>query len=90
LYGAQKGIDVLARYYGIESMRIVLDGRKVSNYAKACYDDGVAYFTIRGLKKRLVLHEFYHHLAEIFSWEMPVKIEEKEANRYARLMKRKF
>jgi len=29
LKGAQKGIDVLSRYYGIKRMKIVIDGRRL-------------------------------------------------------------
>jgi len=88
LKGAQKGIDVLARYYGIKRMKIVLDGRRVSNDAVAYYDEYVAYFTKRGLKKRYVLHEFYHHLAYVFDWVMSDRREEREAYRYARTILR--
>ena len=31
-----------------------------------------------------MLHELYHHLAEVNELECPKKTEEKEANRYAR------
>ena len=64
-------------------MKIVANGRRVGNNDKACYDDYVAYFKKRGLNKRNVLHEFYHHLAYIHDWDISESREEREANRYA-------
>ena len=91
LKGAQKAVDVLSRYYGIRRMKIVVDGRRVGNNDKACYDEYVAYFKKKELNKHNVLHEFYHHLAYIFDWEMSEKREEREANRYAiTIMKKRF
>lgn len=66
LKGAQKAVDMLSRYYGIRRMKIIVDGWKVGNSDDACYYDYVAYFKKRRLKKRNVLHEFYHHLAFIY------------------------
>lgn len=43
-----------------------------------------AYCTKRGLNKRFVMHEFYHHLVEAEDWEMLNRIEEKDARNYAR------
>ena len=83
LKGAQKAVNVLSRYYGIRRMKIVVDGRRVGNNDKACYDDYVAYFKKRGLNKQNVLHEFYHHLAYIYDYEMSERAEEREANQYA-------
>jgi len=62
LEGAQKAVDFLTGYYRIEKMKIVVDGRKVSKNCLACYEENVSYFTRYGLRKRIVLHEFYHHL----------------------------
>jgi len=90
LKGAQKAVDVLSRYYGIRRMKIIVDGRKVGNSDDACYYDYVAYFKKRGLNKRNVLHEFYHHIAYIYNWDLSEKIEEKEANRYAKKIIHKF
>ena len=90
LKGAQKGVDVLAKYYGIRRMKIGLDGRRVGNGSEACYDHYVAYFTKRGLNKRNVLHEFYHHLAYVYDWDITERAEEREANRYARIILKKF
>lgn len=64
-------------------MKIVLNGRKVGNGDSACYFENKAYFTKRGLNKRTVLHEFYHHLVKIKELELPERIEEKQANSYA-------
>jgi hypothetical protein len=64
-------------------MRIVLNGRKVGNGDDACYFDNKAYFTKRGLNKRTVLHELYHHLVKMKELELPEQIEEKQANGYA-------
>jgi hypothetical protein len=84
LEGCQKAVDFLTRYYGIRSMRIVLNGRKVGNGDLACYDRNKAYFTKRGLNKRTVLHELYHHLIDAKGLEKPIRKEEKEANIYAK------
>lgn len=86
LKGAQKAVDVLSRYYGIRRMKIVVDGRRVGNNDKACYDEYVAYFKKKELNKHNILREFYHHLAYIFDWEMSEKREEREANRYAKII----
>jgi hypothetical protein len=84
LEGCQKAVDFLTRYYGIRSMRIVLNGRKVGNGDLACYDRNKAYFTKRGLTKRTVLHELYHHLVYVNRLDMTKTKEEKAANCYAR------
>ena len=54
LKGAQKTVDLLARYYGIRRMKIVVDGRRVGNSDKACYDfeSHAAYFKKRTIRKR--------------------------------------
>jgi hypothetical protein len=64
--------------------RIVLNGRKVGNGDEACYDNCVAYFTKRGLTKRTILHELYHHLAHVNEWDMSERREESKANEYSR------
>jgi hypothetical protein len=83
LEGCQKAVDFLTEYYGVKRMRIILNGRKVGNGDRACYFENKAYFTKRGLMKRTVLHELYHHLVEMKGLELPERIEEKQANRYA-------
>jgi hypothetical protein len=84
LKGCQKATDFLTEYYGVRRMKIVLNGRKVGNGDRACYFENKAYFTKRGLKRRTVLHELYHHLAYSKGMEKPERIEEKEANSYAK------
>ena len=84
LKGAQKGVDVLTEYYGIPRMKIILDGRKVGRGNDADYFEGIACFTRKGLKKRNVLHELYHHIVENKELEMPWRKEEREANAFVR------
>ena len=48
------------------------------------YENYVAYFSKRGLNKRNVLHELYHHLAYVNDWDVSERMEEREANRYVR------
>ena len=86
LKGAQKAVDFLSRYYGIRRMRIVVDGRKVGNSDDAIYYDYVAYFKKRKLNKRNVLHEFFHHLAFVYELDLSDSKEEREANRYVRMI----
>jgi hypothetical protein len=82
LEGCQKAVDFLTKYYRIRRMKIVLDGRRVGNGDIAVYFQNRAYFTKRGLTKRTVLHEFYHHLVSANGQEIPNRIEEREANNY--------
>jgi len=51
---------------------------------EAVYFSNKAFFTKKGLKRRTVLHEFYHHLIETKGLELPERIEEKKAKEYAR------
>jgi len=67
-------------------MKIVVDGRRVSNYAEACYDEYVAYFTKRGLDKGNALHEYFHHLVYVNELDLTESKEEREANRYAKIV----
>jgi hypothetical protein len=88
LEGCQKAVNFLSEYYGVRRMKIILDGKRVgtrkANGWLACYSENKAYFTKRGLNKRTVLHEFYHHLVEMKGLELPERIEEKQANNYAK------
>ena len=84
LKGCQRATDFLTEYYGVRRMKIVLDGRKVGNRWAACYLENRAYFKKKGLKRRTVLHELYHHLAYSKGLDKPYRIEEKEANNYAK------
>ena len=83
LEGCQEASDFLTEYYGVKRMKIILDGRRMPKKCYGVYFKNKAYFTREGLKKRVVLHELYHHLIEIGNFEMPTRIEEKEANNYA-------
>jgi hypothetical protein len=83
LEGCRKAVDFLTEYYRVRRMRIILDGRKVGNGNAAIYFKNRAYFKKKGLKKRTVLHELYHHLVEANEWDIPDTKEEKDANSYA-------
>jgi hypothetical protein len=86
LYGAQKAIDFLSKFYRFKRMRIVVDGRKAGKGNEACYDSETctAYFRKRAVGKRTVLHEFYHHLASIRGWNLSRRAEENEADSFAK------
>ncbi len=86
LKGAQKGVDFLTEYYGVRRMKIILDGRKVRRGGEALYFENKAYFTKKGLKKRNVLHELYHHFVFVSNLEIPERLEEKEANCFSRAL----
>ena len=62
LEGAQKATNILSNYYKIKRMKIIVDGRRVGKNNLACYVKNSSYFRRKGLKKKIVLHEFYHHL----------------------------
>jgi hypothetical protein len=83
LEGCQKAVNFLTQYYSVRRMKIILNGRKVGNGYIACYFEKKAYFTKRGLRKRIVLHEFYHHLVEEKGLELADRLEERQAIRYA-------
>ncbi|MGQ9461047.1 MAG: hypothetical protein ACUVRA_07445 [Candidatus Bathyarchaeaceae archaeon] len=87
LEGCQKAVNYLTKYYGIRKMKLIVDGRRVMRTRThktylAHYYRNKAYFTKRGLTKRNVLHELYHHIAEAYGIE--VRDEEKLANRFAK------
>ena len=84
LEGCQKAANFLTKYYGVRRMRIMLNGRKVGNGDIAVYFENKAYFTKRGLNKRTVLHELYHHLVYVNELDMPQRMEERRAGSYAR------
>ena len=69
-------------------MKIVVDGRKVRRGYRGryyCDDSYTAYFR-KGLTKRIVLHEFYHHLDYVMGWHNSKSktAEEREARRFAK------
>lgn len=74
----------LTEHHGVKRMRIVLDGKRVGKGCSGYYLKNREYFTKRGLKKRTVLHELYHHLVEVKDSQMPLRKEERDANSYAR------
>lgn len=89
LEGCQKAVNYLTRYYGIRKMKIIVDGRRVMRTKthktySAHYYRNRAYFSKRGLTKRTVLHELYHHLIGTKGLKMPLREEEKEVNNYAK------
>ena len=65
-------------------MRIRLNGRKVGNGDIAAYFENKAYFTKKGLTKKTILHELYHHLIKAIGYELQERIEEEEANAFSR------
>ena len=83
LKGAHKGVDILTKHYRIPRMKIILDGRRVTRGCDCDYFEGVACFTKKGLNKRNVLHELYHHIVENLGLEIPENKEEREAERFA-------
>jgi hypothetical protein len=64
-------------------MKVKLDGRKVDSHCIAYYFQNRAY-SRRGLTKRTVLHELYHHLVYVNYIELTPTKEEKAANEYSR------
>lgn len=84
LEGCQRAVDFLTKHYGIRRMKIRLDGKKVGNRCIASYFQNKAYFTKRGLTKRTVLHELYHHLAYVNGLDVPSAKEEKGADSYSK------
>lgn len=83
LGGCQKAVNFLSEHYGIKKMKIILNGKKVKR-CEAYYFHNKAYFSKRGLKKRNVLHEYYHFLVDSKGLEIPERVEESDANRFAR------
>jgi hypothetical protein len=84
LEGCQKAVNFLTEYYGVRRMRIVLNGRKVGNGDIAVYFQNRAYFTKRGLTKRTILHELYHHLVYVNGLEISKIKEERTADSFSR------
>ena len=73
-----------ANYSGVRRMKIKLNGRKVGNRCIASYFQNRAYFTKKGLTKRTVLHELYHHLIYVNDLDMTGTREERAANSYSK------
>ncbi len=85
LEGCKSATDYLTKYYRARKMRIVLNGRKVGNGDIAVYFQNRAYFTKRGLTKRTVLHELYHHLIYVNGLNVSGTREERAANSYSKV-----
>jgi hypothetical protein len=86
LKGCQKAVDFLTRHYGIRRMKIVLDDKRVHKKSYlACYyyDRHTACFKKKGLTKRNVLHELYHHIVNAKGLEISSREEEKQASVYS-------
>jgi hypothetical protein len=83
LKGCQKAVNYLTKYYSVRRIKLCLDGRKVGKRCVGLYLENKAYFKKEGLKKRIVLHELYHHLVASKGFELAIRTEEKEANSYA-------
>ena len=92
LKGTQKAVNLLAKYYGIKEMKVIVNGRKVGNGNEACYYEYVAYFKKTGLNKCNILHEFYHHLVYVNDWNMKeLEEEERKAIWYSKaIVKKRF
>jgi N-glycosylase/DNA lyase len=90
LEGCQKAINFLSEYYGTKKMRVILNGKKLGKNCEAFYFEGKAYFSKRSLKKRNVLHEFYHFLVDSKGLDISERAEEKEANRYSKEFLKKY
>jgi len=84
LKGAKKAVEVLTEYYGIPRMKIILNGRKVTQGYECDYFEGVACFTKKGMNKRNVLHELFHHIVENKEMKMTRSKEEKKAVLFVR------
>jgi hypothetical protein len=84
LEGCQKAVDFFSKYYNVRRMRIILNGRRVGNGDRACYSENKAYFTKKGLNRRTVLHEFYHHLVDSKGLEIAIEKEERGANDFSK------
>jgi len=89
LKGAEKAVEVLTEYYGIRKMKIILNGRRVMKGYECDYFENVAVFTKKGLKKRNVLHELFHHVVESKGIEMSEKKEERMASAFVREVMKK-
>lgn len=64
-------------------MKIIIDGRKVGGESYlASYEKNMACFRPRALNRRVVLHEFYHHLVYCKKIKMKNAEEEKQANHF--------
>ena len=89
LFGCQRAVDYLSKHYEVKRMKIILNGKKLGRGYEAFYYHGKAYFSRKSLNKRTILHEYYHFLAESKGLDIPERVEEKEANAYAKEFQKK-
>ena len=71
-------------YWKNADVRVTSYDDEVGKRYIACYIANKAYFKKRGLKKKTVLHEFYHHLIEAIGLNLTLEEEEKEACFFSR------
>ena len=81
--GIQSSILLVFRYSEVHRGTYSVLGRKQVE-GVAFYMSNRAVFKKRGLDRRTILHEVFHHLANANGLVMPERTEEKEANDYAR------
>jgi hypothetical protein len=65
-------------------MRIALNGKKTGKTCVAFYEGNRAIFRKSSLNRANILHEFAHHLISVKNVELSERLEEKEANAFAR------
>ena len=65
----------------------IVDGQRVAN--GYVWQENKAYFTKKGLNRRNVLHELFHHVVENKGLEMTEKKEERQANLFVREIMKK-
>ena len=68
----------------VDANKLVLDGKRTGKTCIAFYENGKATFRKSSLNKQNVTHEFFHHLANCKRLNMNERLEEKEANFFAR------
>jgi hypothetical protein len=88
LHGCQRAVNLLTEYYEVKGMKVILDGKRVGKGCSGGYLKNRAYFTKKGLNKKTVLHEFYHHLTNCKRLDLSLTTEEKEANNFSRTFNR--
>jgi hypothetical protein len=84
LEGCQKAVNYLSKYYSVRRMKIFYNGRKVGKWCLGLYLKNCAYFKKEGLTKKIILHEFYHHLIETSGIEISIAVEERQANNFSK------
>ncbi|HSV48935.1 MAG TPA: hypothetical protein VLH35_01350 [Candidatus Acidoferrales bacterium] len=82
--GCQKATDFLSKYYKVKKTKIHYKTKSLTKHSIAWYCQNKTYLTKEGLKKRVVLHEFYHHLIYCKDIELLLREEERQARQYSR------